>query len=187
MVPTLTLCLIPTPTLPSCPSLSGKSWLFSALRSPGLAQQNLREASFLGPMTCTLFLSPALPGSQALNEEQRLIQHLFKEKGYNKELRPVTQKEDKVDVALSLTLSNLISLVSGPLWDSLGWGEEGKKGLKGPWLAPLLGDMYDSSLCQIVPWAYSHPKVSALPATVKLSLCSPRATSAASAFHCVVC
>lgn len=85
-------------------------------------------------MSCTLFLSPALPGSQGLNEEQRLIQHLFKEKGYNKELRPVARKEDKVDVALSLTLSNLISLVSGTLWNSLGWGEEGKKGqlLKGP-------------------------------------------------------
>lgn len=79
-------------------------------------------------------LSPALPGSWGLNEEQRLIQHLFKEKGYDKELRPVARKEDKVDVALSLTLSNLISLVSGPSWDGLGWGEEGKKGrlLKSP-------------------------------------------------------
>lgn len=85
-------------------------------------------------MTPTLFLSLGLPGSRGLNEEQRLIQHLFKEKAYDKELRPVARKEDKVDVALSLTLSNLISLVSGPSWDDLGWGEEGKKGelLKGP-------------------------------------------------------
>ncbi|EDL40186.1 cholinergic receptor, nicotinic, delta polypeptide, isoform CRA_c [Mus musculus] len=52
----------------------------------------------------------ALPGSWGLNEEQRLIQHLFNEKGYDKDLRPVARKEDKVDVALSLTLSNLISL-----------------------------------------------------------------------------
>lgn len=70
---------------------------------------------------------PTLPGSWGLNEEQRLIQHLFEEKGYNKELRPVARKEDTVDVALSLTLSNLISLVSGSSWGNLGWGEEGKK------------------------------------------------------------
>ncbi|XP_008836307.1 acetylcholine receptor subunit delta isoform X1 [Nannospalax galili] len=52
----------------------------------------------------------ALPGSWGLNEEQRLIQYLFVEKGYNKELRPAAHKQDKVDVAMSLTLSNLISL-----------------------------------------------------------------------------
>lgn len=79
-----------------------------------LTQQDHSEASFVGPVTSTLFLSPALPGSWGLNEEQRLIQYLFKEKDYKKELRPVARKEDKVDVALSLTLSNLISLVSGP-------------------------------------------------------------------------
>ncbi|XP_052605296.1 acetylcholine receptor subunit delta-like [Peromyscus californicus insignis] len=75
-----------------------------------LTQQDHREASFLGPVTSTLFLSPTLPGSWGLNEEQRLIQHLFKEKDYKKDLRPVAHKEDRVDVALSLTLSNLISL-----------------------------------------------------------------------------
>lgn len=132
----LTLYLIPTPTLPfltlGIPP-SGSSWLSSALPSPGLPQQEHREGSFLGPNTSTLPLSPALPGSWGLNEEQRLIQHLFNEKGYDKDLRPVARKEDKVDVALSLTLSNLISLVSRPSWDSLCWGEDGKKGqlLKG--------------------------------------------------------
>ncbi|KAL6070291.1 hypothetical protein STEG23_008545 [Scotinomys teguina] len=74
------------------------------------AWQDHREASFLGPMTSTLSLSPTLPGSWGLNEEKRLIQYLFKERGYKKELRPVARKEDRVDVALSLTLSNLISL-----------------------------------------------------------------------------
>ena len=49
-----------------------------------------------------------------------MIQYLFKEKGYRKELRPVAHKEDRVDVAISLTLSNLISLVSGPCWAGLG-------------------------------------------------------------------
>lgn len=45
------------------------------------------------------------------NEEERLINHLFKEKKYNKELRPVQKQQDVVDVYLALTLSNLISLV----------------------------------------------------------------------------
>ncbi|XP_070708847.1 acetylcholine receptor subunit delta [Pempheris klunzingeri] len=44
------------------------------------------------------------------NEEERLINHLIKERGYNKELRPVERQQDAVDVYLALTLSNLISL-----------------------------------------------------------------------------
>uniref|UniRef100_A0A8P4G7R5 Acetylcholine receptor subunit delta n=1 Tax=Dicentrarchus labrax TaxID=13489 RepID=A0A8P4G7R5_DICLA len=44
------------------------------------------------------------------NEEERLINYLIKEKGYNKELRPVERQQDVVDVYLALTLSNLISL-----------------------------------------------------------------------------
>uniref|UniRef100_A0A672GJ12 Cholinergic receptor, nicotinic, delta (muscle) n=1 Tax=Salarias fasciatus TaxID=181472 RepID=A0A672GJ12_SALFA len=44
------------------------------------------------------------------NEEERLIKYLFKEKGYKKDLRPVERQQDVVDVYLSLTLSNLISL-----------------------------------------------------------------------------
>lgn len=79
-----------------------------------LTQQDHSKASFLGSSDQTLFLSRTSPGSWGLNEEQRLIQHLFTEKGYRKELRPVAHKEDRVDVAISLTLSNLISLVSGP-------------------------------------------------------------------------
>ncbi|EDL75619.1 cholinergic receptor, nicotinic, delta polypeptide, isoform CRA_b [Rattus norvegicus] len=64
-----------------------------------------------GPVpTLGLLAALVVCGSWGLNEEQRLIQHLFEEKGYNKELRPVARKEDIVDVALSLTLSNLISL-----------------------------------------------------------------------------
>lgn len=45
------------------------------------------------------------------NEEERLINYLLKERGYNKELRPVERQQDAVDVYLALTLSNLISLV----------------------------------------------------------------------------
>ncbi|XP_012889486.1 PREDICTED: acetylcholine receptor subunit delta isoform X3 [Dipodomys ordii] len=64
-----------------------------------------------GPvLTLGLLASLVVCGSWALNEEERLIRYLFKEKGYNKELRPVARKEDSVDISLALTLSNLISL-----------------------------------------------------------------------------
>lgn len=102
-------------------------------RVPLHAQQDLRAASSLGPCP------PPSPGSWGLNEEERLIRHLFEEKAYNKELRPAAHKES-VEISLALTLSNLISLVSGPLlagggraaataswrsdWD--GHGEEGQ-------------------------------------------------------------
>lgn len=62
------------------------------------------------------------PGSWGRNEEERLIQYLFTEKGYNKELRPAARKEDSVDISLALTLSNLISLVRGPCDTGWGWG-----------------------------------------------------------------
>lgn len=48
-----------------------------------------------------------------MNHEERLIHHLFEERGYDKELRPVVSTDEVVDVYLALTLSNLISLVSG--------------------------------------------------------------------------
>ncbi|XP_033964644.1 acetylcholine receptor subunit delta [Pseudochaenichthys georgianus] len=44
------------------------------------------------------------------NEEERLINFLITEQGYNKELRPVKRQQDVVNVYLALTLSNLISL-----------------------------------------------------------------------------
>uniref|UniRef100_A0A8C3B1Y1 Cholinergic receptor, nicotinic, delta (muscle) n=1 Tax=Cyclopterus lumpus TaxID=8103 RepID=A0A8C3B1Y1_CYCLU len=50
-------------------------------------------------------------GCWSRNEEERLINYLIKERGYIKELRPVEQQQDAVDVYLALTLSNLISLV----------------------------------------------------------------------------
>ncbi|KAK2500915.1 hypothetical protein MC885_018127 [Smutsia gigantea] len=70
------------------------------------------------------FRSAAL-GSWGLNEEERLIRHLFEEKGYNKEIRPAAHKEDSVEVSLALTLSNLISLVwvdSRLQWDAKDFG-----------------------------------------------------------------
>ncbi|XP_071422464.1 acetylcholine receptor subunit delta isoform X2 [Pithys albifrons albifrons] len=45
-----------------------------------------------------------------MNQEERLIHHLFKERGYDKEVRPVVSTDEVVDVYLALTLSNLISL-----------------------------------------------------------------------------
>lgn len=63
---------------------------------------------------------PTPPGGLCVNHEERLIHHLFEEKGYDKELRPVVSTDEAVDVYLALTLSNLISLVSPsgqcPLW-----------------------------------------------------------------------
>ncbi|XP_060480140.2 acetylcholine receptor subunit delta isoform X1 [Panthera onca] len=67
------------------------------------------------------------PGSWGLNEEERLIRHLFEEKGYSKELRPVAHKDESVEVSLALTLSNLISLkeveetLTTNVWIEHGW------------------------------------------------------------------
>lgn len=47
----------------------------------------------------------------ACNEESELIRDLFK--SYNKNIRPVVHPEDKVQVQIKMTLTNLISLVSG--------------------------------------------------------------------------
>ncbi|XP_011379165.1 acetylcholine receptor subunit delta isoform X3 [Pteropus vampyrus] len=60
--------------------------------------------------------------SWGLNEEERLIRHLFVEKHYNKELRPAARKEESVQISLALTLSNLISL--GWTDSRLQWDEE---------------------------------------------------------------
>ncbi|XP_014268561.2 acetylcholine receptor subunit delta [Maylandia zebra] len=59
----------------------------------------------------TLFLLTLLSSEcNGRNEEERVIEYVFKEMGYNKELRPVEKQQDVVDVNLALTLSNLISL-----------------------------------------------------------------------------
>uniref|UniRef100_A0A8C9L3R2 Cholinergic receptor nicotinic delta subunit n=1 Tax=Panthera tigris altaica TaxID=74533 RepID=A0A8C9L3R2_PANTA len=64
-----------------------------------------------GPvLTLGLLAALVVCGSWGLNEEERLIRHLFEEKGYSKELRPVAHKDESVEVSLALTLSNLISL-----------------------------------------------------------------------------
>ncbi|KAJ8389570.1 hypothetical protein AAFF_G00118070 [Aldrovandia affinis] len=62
------------------------------------------------PLAVLSVLSLCLSGCWCRNEEERLIDYLFKECGYNKELRPVENKDDAVKVYLGLTLSNLISL-----------------------------------------------------------------------------
>ncbi|CAB1341015.1 unnamed protein product, partial [Coregonus sp. 'balchen'] len=67
---------------------------------------NLR---LLGPGALVLF-AVLVTECLARNEEERLIQHLFKEKAYNKDLRPVEKQGDAVVVYIALTLSNLISL-----------------------------------------------------------------------------
>uniref|UniRef100_A0AAQ6AKJ1 Cholinergic receptor, nicotinic, delta (muscle) n=1 Tax=Amphiprion ocellaris TaxID=80972 RepID=A0AAQ6AKJ1_AMPOC len=66
----------------------------------------LQRAALVASFLITLLSSECL----CRNEEERLINYLLKEKGYNKELRPVERQQDAVDVYLALTLSNLISL-----------------------------------------------------------------------------
>ncbi|XP_064143474.1 acetylcholine receptor subunit delta isoform X1 [Loxodonta africana] len=74
-----------------------------------------------------LLVALVVCGSWGLNEEERLIQYLFKEKGYNKQLRPVAHKEESLDISLGLTLSNLISLkeveetLTTNVWIEHGW------------------------------------------------------------------
>ncbi|TTX55689.1 Acetylcholine receptor subunit delta [Bagarius yarrelli] len=67
-----------------------------------------------------------IQGCNCRNEEERLIHHLLKERGYNKELRPVQNKDETVMIYLSLMLSNLISLdeVSETLLSNV-WMEHG--------------------------------------------------------------
>lgn len=48
------------------------------------------------------------------NEESQLIGDLFR--NYNKNIRPVEHPEDKVQVMIKLTLTNLISLVRALLF-----------------------------------------------------------------------
>ncbi|NWI83093.1 ACHD protein, partial [Dryoscopus gambensis] len=68
-----------------------------------------------------------LSGGLCVNHEERLIHHLFNEKGYDKELRPVVSTDEVVDVYLALTLSNLISLkevdetLTTNVWLEHGW------------------------------------------------------------------
>nr|XP_054592119.1 acetylcholine receptor subunit delta [Nothobranchius furzeri] len=66
----------------------------------------LRRSALVSVLLLSLFSTECL----CRNEEERLISYLFKEKGYNKELRPVQRQQDVVEVSLALTLSNLISL-----------------------------------------------------------------------------
>ncbi|XP_012675650.1 acetylcholine receptor subunit delta [Clupea harengus] len=66
---------------------------------------------------------------QGRNEEERLINYMFKERGYNKELRPVKNKNEVVPINLGMTLSNLISLkevdetLLTNVWMEHGWDD----------------------------------------------------------------
>ncbi|XP_071390952.1 acetylcholine receptor subunit epsilon [Centroberyx affinis] len=61
------------------------------------------------------------------NEESQLISDLFK--GYNKNIRPVERPEDKVEVQIKLTLTNLISLnekeetLTTNVWIEIQWSD----------------------------------------------------------------
>ncbi|XP_053566268.1 acetylcholine receptor subunit delta isoform X2 [Bombina bombina] len=65
--------------------------------------------------------------AHTMSDEERLLNHLFVEKGYRKDLRPVEKIDDTVDVFVALTLSNLISLkeaeetLTTNVWVEQGW------------------------------------------------------------------
>lgn len=82
---------------------------FPSLPHPALAEHPCGVA--LAPVTHPGLPDPTSPGGLCVNQEERLIHYLFEEKGYNKEVHPVTSSDEVVDVYLALTLSNLISLV----------------------------------------------------------------------------
>ncbi|RXM99788.1 Acetylcholine receptor subunit gamma [Acipenser ruthenus] len=71
--------------------------------------------------------APSQTVSTARNQEERLLNHLFKDRAYNKEQRPVQSQDEVVDVYLALTLSNLISLkevdetLTTNVWIEHGW------------------------------------------------------------------
>ncbi|XP_068810692.1 uncharacterized protein [Struthio camelus] len=79
------------------------------------------------PAQLALLGALALAGGLCVNQEERLIHHLFEEKGYDKEVRPVVSIDQTVDVYLALTLSNLVSLkeadetLTTNLWIEHGW------------------------------------------------------------------
>ncbi|XP_072428507.1 acetylcholine receptor subunit delta isoform X1 [Chiloscyllium punctatum] len=66
-------------------------------------------------------------GCSGRNDEERLIHDLFEVRNYNKDVRPVQQKDEVVKISLGLTLSNLISLkevdetLTTNVWIDHGW------------------------------------------------------------------
>ncbi|XP_018418846.1 PREDICTED: acetylcholine receptor subunit delta [Nanorana parkeri] len=78
-------------------------------------------------LVVTLGLVYFSAGSSVLSEEEHLLRYLFEEKGYRKDLRPVDHPDDTLDIHLSLTLSNLISLkeadetLTTNVWVEQGW------------------------------------------------------------------
>ncbi|XP_075427091.1 acetylcholine receptor subunit delta isoform X2 [Ascaphus truei] len=75
----------------------------------------------------TLLTAICLSGCLSVSQEERLINHLFVERRYRKDVRPVDNIEETVDVYLALTLSNLISLkeadetLTTNVWVEQGW------------------------------------------------------------------
>ncbi|XP_076851863.1 acetylcholine receptor subunit delta [Brachyhypopomus gauderio] len=106
----------------------------------------------LGPVvTGLVFLF--LSGCTCRNEEERLIHHLFKERRYNKELRPVQNKDESVTIYLALTLSNLISLdeVEETLLTNV-WMEHGWTDYRLSWNASEFDDITVLRLPSSMVW-----------------------------------
>ncbi|KAG5850372.1 acetylcholine receptor subunit delta isoform X1 [Anguilla anguilla] len=93
----------------------------------GLERQDTTMVLINTGLSLLFLLGLSATGCWGRNQEERLINHLFKERAYSKDLRPVEKKEDTVMVTLALTLSNLISLkevdetLLSNVWMEHGW------------------------------------------------------------------
>ncbi|XP_069829495.1 acetylcholine receptor subunit delta isoform X1 [Dendropsophus ebraccatus] len=105
----------------------------------------------------TLGLLLYSPGSKSESEERHLLRHLFVEKGYRKELRPVENPDETVDVYIALTLSNLISLKEADetLTTNV-WVEQGWYDLRLSWNTT---EFYGIDILRVTPDMVWHPKL----------------------------
>ncbi|XP_073482574.1 acetylcholine receptor subunit delta isoform X1 [Aquarana catesbeiana] len=100
-------------------------------------------------LVVTLSLAICSSGFSALSEEEQLLKYLFDEKGYRKDLRPVDQPDETVDVYIALTLSNLISLkeadetLTTNVWVDQGWFDNR--------LTWNTSDFYDIKILRVPP------------------------------------
>lgn len=61
---------------------------------------------------CCLVPVPLYSGSLAADTEERLVEHLLNPAHYNKLIRPATNRSELVTVQLTVSLAQLISVVS---------------------------------------------------------------------------
>ncbi|XP_053316341.1 acetylcholine receptor subunit delta-like [Spea bombifrons] len=97
------------------------------------------------------------PGSFSMSEEEELLNYLFVKKGYRKDVRPVENIDETVDVYLALMLSNLISLkeadetLTTNVWVEQGWYDRR--------LSWNQSEFYDIDILRVPPDMVWHPQL----------------------------